>query len=96
MQPGAVSERTWRKWQSAGALVADFFRPYGRSGRPDYHCWYWSSVRLRMCPLLLRNTLDGKTFCAVHHMGPGHRHPACSTYRPNPPLCSATARSLES
>jgi hypothetical protein len=48
-----------------------------------------------MCPLLLRNVVDKKTFCAVHHMGSTQRHPACSTYRPNPPLCTATAYSME-
>lgn len=43
---------------------------------------------------MLRNVRDGRAFCSVHHLGPKHRHPACSGYRPNPPLCEATAYSL--
>jgi hypothetical protein len=95
MRPGPVSFRTWGKWQREGALIADFFEAFGNEDHPAYHCWYFTGVRLLMCPLLLRSVVDRKTFCAVYHMGSTQRHPACSTYRPNPPLCRATAYSLE-
>ena len=95
MQPGPISTRTYRKWLLEGALIADFFRTLEKGEHPAYHCWYFAGSRLRMCPLMLCNVIDGKTFCAVHHMGSAQRHPACSTYRPNPPLCMATAYSLK-
>jgi hypothetical protein len=95
MRPGQVSAVTFRKWQREGAVIENFFKAFGREEQPTYHCWFFEGVRLRMCPLLLQNVLDGRTFCAVHHHGPDQRHPACSGYRLNPPLCVATAYSLE-
>ncbi|UCG39111.1 MAG: hypothetical protein JSV00_02440, partial [bacterium] len=92
---GPVSARTARQWHDQDALIADFVRKIGKGDHPSYVCWFYDGVRLRMCPLLLRNSLDGRSFCCVHHLGPHHRHPACSLYRPNPPLCTATALSLE-
>jgi hypothetical protein len=93
MRPGVVSARTFRTWD--GKLVADFFHTAGRGVYPTYICWVFAGERLRMCPLLLYNVASEKPFCSVHHLGPSQRHPACSTYRANPPLCRATAMSLE-
>ena len=95
MRPGPVSARTFRAWDGEGKLIADFFYTAGRGEHPTYICWIWGGECLRMCPLLLHNVASEKPFCSVYHLGPDQRHPACSTYRANPPLCRATAMSLE-
>lgn len=95
MRPGRVSTRTYSGWERDGKLIADFFYTAGRGEHPTYICWVFAGECLRMCPLLLYNVASEKPFCSVHHLGPDQRHPACSTYRANPPICRATAMSLE-
>jgi hypothetical protein len=64
-----------------------------RAGR--FHTgWYHNGVRLRMCPLLLRDPASGDKFCVVYHFGPGHRPPGCEGFRPNWPHCEVSQRPL--
>lgn len=88
MRPGAVSAATHRKWEKKGTLVSEFYGPVGKGRNPRHSCWFYGEIRLRICPLLLQNKKDGKPFCSVHHLGPGHRPPACARFQPNPPLCT--------
>jgi len=95
MRPGTISAMTFRKWSANKCIISDFFRTMDKGEYPSYSCWFFNDVKLRMCPILLWNVQDSKTFCSIHHMGPDNRHPACSGFRANPPLCDASARSLE-
>ena len=88
MRPGAVSGRTWRRWDRTGVPVALFYSPVGKKKpHSTYNCWFNNSVRLRMCPFLLMNRNDSKPFCSIHHMGREFRPRACSRFPPNPPTC---------
>jgi hypothetical protein len=51
-------------------------------------------VRLKMCPLLLRDPTTGSKFCVVYHFGQGHRPPACEGFRSNWPHCEVSQRPL--
>ena len=88
MRPGAVSASTYRRWKERRALVSEFYAPVGKGRNPRHTCWFFSGVRLRLCPLLFCNLVDGKPFCSIHHLGRGHRPRACARFQPNPPLCS--------
>ena len=88
LRPGAVSERTYRRWLKAGVPAASFYAPAGKTGpAPSYNCWYYRSTRLRLCPFLLVNRVDSMPFCSIHHLGRDFRPPACSRYAPDPPMC---------
>lgn len=88
LRPGAVSGRTWRRWERSGMPVAYFYSPFkGKDTPSSYTCWFNNGVRLRMCPFLLLNRMDGKPFCCIHHLGRHHRPRACSRFAPNPPIC---------
>lgn len=88
MRPGAVSVRTWRRWEKTGVPVALFYSPVGKK-KPysTYNCWYNNGERLRMCPFLLMNRIDSMPFCSIHHLGREFRPRACSRFPPNPPTC---------
>ena len=88
MRPGAVSASTYRRWRERGASVSLFYEPVNRRKNPRYSCWFYSGTRLRMCPLLLQNRLDGKPFCSIHSQGRGYRPPACIRFRPKFPICA--------
>lgn len=88
MRPGAVSGKTYRKWEQAGVPVALFYSPVGKKiPHSRYNCWYNNGERLRMCPFLLMNRLDSRPFCSIHHLGREFRPRACSRFPPNPPVC---------
>ncbi len=93
LRPGYVSDSTVSVWRKRGAVVEEFYRPVGRGWSRRHGCWFFGQVRLRICPLLLRNRRDGKVFCTIYHMGSKFRPPACSRYQPNPPSC-ATAQPM--
>lgn len=88
MRPGAVSVRTYRRWEKTGVPVALFYSPVGKK-KPysTYNCWYNNGERLRMCPFLLMNRIDSMPFCSIHHLGREFRPRACSRFPPNPPTC---------
>ena len=88
LRPGAVSGRTWRRWEKTEVPVALFYDPVGKK-KPHftYNCWFNNGVRLRMCPFLLMNRNDSKPFCSIHHLGREFRPRACSRFPPNPPTC---------
>lgn len=95
LNPSPVEKSEYDAWIARGALVREFFVPVKRTkGPPHYMGWYFKGVRLRICPLLMNNTRDGKPFCSVYHFGPGHRPAACETFRPNYPRCEVTQRPL--
>jgi hypothetical protein len=88
MRPGAVSGRTYRRWEQNGMPVARFYGPVGkRNPRSSYTSWFNCGVRLRICPFMLINRVDWKPFCCIHHMGREYRPRACSRFAPNPPVC---------
>ncbi len=84
LRPGIVSSETIRYWREQAGLAAKFYRPVGRWRNSWYKCWYHGDVRLRICPLLFRNTMDGKTFCSIHHLGDDFRPPMCVRHRACP------------
>jgi hypothetical protein len=59
-----------------------------------YTGWFYEGIRLRICPLLLRDPSNGDNFCAVYHLGSGHRPPSCEGFRPNWPHCEVCQRPL--
>jgi hypothetical protein len=90
LRPGAVSGRTYRKWEMESVPVAHFYSPVkNRIKDSTYTCWFNNGTRLRMCPFLLLNLVDGKPFCCIHHMGKRYRPRACSRFQPNPPVCQS-------
>jgi len=87
MSPGGVSASRHRKWRENGALIAQFYTPRKKKRNSSFTCWFHNGVRLRMCPLLCLNQVDGSTFCVVYHQGDKFRAPTCARFRPNPPRC---------
>jgi len=94
--PEPVSDDRILSWVDAGNPAHLFHAPITEgpcSGR--FHTgWYHNGVRLRMCPLLLRDPDTGDKFCAVYHFGPGQRPPGCEGFKPNWPHCEVSQRPL--
>ncbi len=94
--PDPVSTETITRWISSGNPAHMFHVPLAegpRAGR--FHTgWAFRGTRLRMCPLLHRDPETGNRFCAVYHLGPGHRPPGCEGFRANWPHCEVSQRPL--
>lgn len=96
LTPDPVTRDTFRSWKEKGNPIYLFYGPVraGPLAGRFYSGWYCEGVRLRMCPLMLRHRADGDMFCAVYHLGPGHRPPACEEFRANWPHCEVSQRPL--
>lgn len=94
--PEPISDEMILHWMWAGNPAHMFHAPITegpRAGR--FHAgWYHNGVRLKMCPLLLRDPATGNKFCVVYHLGPGHRPPGCEGFKPNWPHCEVSQRPL--
>jgi len=94
--PEPVTSEKIGKWEEEGNPVHLFhglITEGPRAGR-FYTGWFYNGARLRMCPLLFRDPESGSSFCALYHLGPGQRPPACEGYRPNWPHCEVSQRPL--
>ncbi len=94
--PEPVSDERILRWADAGNPAHMFHAPITEGPRAGkFHTgWYHNGVRLKICPLLLRDSATGDKFCVVYHFGPGHRPPACEGFRPNWPHCEVSQRPL--
>ncbi|MDF1535853.1 MAG: hypothetical protein P1S46_05035 [bacterium] len=94
-RPGSVSSSTYRRWLEMELPVAMFYnQDDGADPGSSFSCWFHKGIRLRICPFLLVNLVDGKPFCAIHHTGNENRPPACSEFLPHPPTCQTTSLPL--
>lgn len=96
LNPGVTDNDRYRHWVDAGNPLSGFMRAVARAGASEewYSGWFCGDARLRMCPALLYCPDNGNHFCAVYHMGPGHRPEGCEGFRPNPPHCEISQRPL--
>ena len=94
--PEPVPYATILYWAEVGNPAHLFHAPITEGPRAGrfYTGWHYQGVRLKMCPLLLRNPATGEKYCVVYHLGPGHRPPACEGFRPNWPHCEVSQRPL--
>ena len=94
--PEPISAEMILSWNDAGNPASMFHAPITEGPRAGrfYSGWYHNGVRLRMCPLLLRDPTTGDKFCIAYHFGPGHRPPGCEGFRPNWPHCEVSQRPL--
>ena len=94
--PEPVCDETILRWAKAGNPTHLFYAPITEgpwAGR--FHIgWHYQGVRLKMCPLLLRDPATGDKYCIVYHLGPGHRPPGCEGFKPNWPHCEVSQRPL--
>jgi len=89
LNPGLTNQERYEWWSASGTLTGIFFREVARPSADEswYAGWFHKSFRLRICPLLYYYPETGRYWCAVHHMGPGHRPEACESFLPAPPDC---------
>ncbi|UCF88719.1 MAG: hypothetical protein JSV70_00210, partial [bacterium] len=82
-------QERYEAWISGGTLTGLFFREVARPSADEswYAGWFHNGVRLRICPLLYYCPETRKHWCAVYHLGQGHRPEACESFLPNPPFC---------
>ena len=94
--PEPISDERMLRWIDAGNPAHMFHAPITEGPRAGrfYTGWYYQGVRLKMCPLLLRDPATGDKYCVVYHMGPGHRPPDCEGFKPNWPHCEVSQRPL--
>jgi len=94
--PEPISNEKILHWKEAGNPAHIFHAPITEGPRAGRFStgWYFNNVRLKMCPLLLRDSVTGDRFCAVYHFGPGHRPPGCEGFKPNWPHCEVSQRPL--
>lgn len=89
LNPGLTDRERYEGWIEAGNPTALFFREVARNSDEDrwYAAWFQGETRLRLCPLLCYWPWSGKYWCAVYHLGPGHRPETCESFQPHPPDC---------
>jgi hypothetical protein len=89
LNPGLTNQERYQRWFASGTITGLFFREVARPSADEswYAGWFHKSVRLRICPLLYYYAETGRYWCAVYHLGPGHRPEACESFLPSPPDC---------
>ena len=68
--PEPVPDETASLWKETGNPACLFHAPIveGPLAKRFYMGWFYEGVRLRMCPLLLRDPSTGDQFCVVYHL----------------------------
>ena len=89
LSTGLTDQKRYRYWIASRTLTVLFFREVARPSADEswYAGWFHNDIKLRICPLLYYCPETEKYWCAVYHLGHGHRPKACETFLPTPPVC---------